>query len=113
MVGLLSSMIPFSKFHIQGHARECGYFSMYALTMKMTIAIDNHIFAGTASNNCEGASSGIAVPPVASVNESTLPMPLAMSSSAGSLSFLLNADSVEVDTQLSIHNRPVPSSSTG
>ena len=80
--------------------------------MKMTIVIDNHIFSGTEPSNCDAASSGLAVPPVASGNDSTLPVPLAMSSSAGSLSFLLNADNVEVDSHLSIRDPPFPSSDT-
>jgi hypothetical protein len=78
----------------------------------MTIAIDNHIFPETEASNSEGESSEMAVPPLASGNEPTLPAPPATSASASSLSFLLNADNVEVDSQLSLRNRLSPSSDT-
>jgi len=78
--------------------------------MGMTITIDNHIFSGTESSDCEGGPSTTAVPPVVPGNESTSPVPA--TSSAGSLSFLLNADNVEVDNQFSVRNQPFPSSDT-
>lgn len=91
-----------------GHARECGYILMHKLTVRMTITIDNHIFSGTEPNNDDGISSGTALP-MASDNVS---VSSATSSAVSSLSFLLNADNVEVDSRLSILDRPFPSSET-
>jgi E3 ubiquitin-protein ligase CHFR len=68
----------------------------------------NHIFSGTEPNNDDGISSGTALP-MASDNVS---VSSATSSAVSSLSFLLNADNVEVDSRLSILDRPFPSSET-
>jgi len=107
----LASVVSFLTFRLpRACTRVWVFFDIYEPKMKMTMTIDNHIFSGTESSDCEGEPSTTAVPPVVSGNEST--SLVTATSSAGSLSFLLNADNVEVDNQFSIRNQPFPSSDT-